>query len=159
MGVKVTVEHKIVVNGEEYHSLEEMPQELRQAYARAMASSHGAAGLALRGASIVFQGKQYASPEQMPVEERKLYDLAMAAATPARASSRDAEAGEHGARIVETDGVFVVRPHAGATLDVEAQPYRYSVKLTLGRRGLAILAALLLLIFLYALSGPSNFPR
>ena len=48
MNIKVTVNHKLTVNGKEYGSLDEMPEDLRQAYERAVGSDQGIAGLAKR---------------------------------------------------------------------------------------------------------------
>jgi hypothetical protein len=64
MNTKVTVKTRIVVDGKEYHSLEELPAALRAAYEKAVAS-----GAQVRQTSrIVFNGRTYDTPEAMPAE-------------------------------------------------------------------------------------------
>jgi hypothetical protein len=72
----INIRRKIVVNGREYSSVEEMPEDVRRAFERAMAGASGGdlAGVRPR---IVFNGREYASVDQMPEDVRRLYDDAM----------------------------------------------------------------------------------
>lgn len=71
----LSIKKKIVVNGHEYGSVEELPDDLRQAYNRAMSTVPE-----LSKAKIVFNGREYGSKEEMPSEVRSIYEIAMAAA-------------------------------------------------------------------------------
>jgi hypothetical protein len=74
MNTKVTVKTRIVVDGKEYHSLEELPAALRAAYEKAVAS-----GAQARPTSrIVFNEQTYDTPEAMPADVRQLYEAALA---------------------------------------------------------------------------------
>ncbi len=79
--------NKIIFNGVEYNSAEEMPEGVRAAYQKALslAAKGGAAG-ALPGkvnvklstrVRFVYGGKAYESVDQMPPEVRAKYELAM----------------------------------------------------------------------------------
>jgi hypothetical protein len=74
MNTKVTVKTKIVVNGREYHSLEELPAALRAAYEEAVASGAPAP----QTPRIVFNGQAYDTLDAMPAEIRQLYEAALA---------------------------------------------------------------------------------
>jgi hypothetical protein len=74
MDTKINVKTKIVVNGKEYHSVDELPPEVRAAYEKAVAS-----GAQVRRTShVVFNGQTYETPDAMPAEVRKLYEAALA---------------------------------------------------------------------------------
>ena len=89
MGATITIKTRLRVNGREYASVDELPPDLRRAYARAVARGSDAhhhltppgddapLGIAARS-RIVFNGQEYADVSQMPQEVRKLYDDALA---------------------------------------------------------------------------------
>ena len=68
MGVKVNVKWKFKVGGKEYASVDELPENIREAYERAMAAKADGRSLDTPGADtkIVFNGKEYGSVEEMP---------------------------------------------------------------------------------------------
>jgi hypothetical protein len=76
----INIKRKIVVNGREYTSVEEMPADIRSRYEQAMASAgaavhtHGGGGVK---AKIVFNGREYLDVDTMPEEVRRLYETAM----------------------------------------------------------------------------------
>jgi hypothetical protein len=74
METKVTVRRRIVINGKEYHDLDEVPAALRGAYEQAIASRAQGSHMG----RITFNGQTYDKPEAMPPEIRALYDAAMA---------------------------------------------------------------------------------
>ncbi len=81
MKVNVTVKRRIVVNGKEYGSVDELPDDARAAYERALARGAAAgAGDASPQTTgeIVVNGQRYASLEAMPPEVRRLVGDAMA---------------------------------------------------------------------------------
>lgn len=81
MKVNVTVRRKIVFNGKEYGSVEELPETVRAAFEKAVetgaVASAAASGSPASG-RITVGGATYDSPESMPPEVRRLYDDAMA---------------------------------------------------------------------------------
>jgi hypothetical protein len=77
----INIKRRIIVNGREYASVEEMPADIRHAYEQAMA------GAAAEGQGntptgprtrVIFNGREYASLDEMPEEIRTLYNAAMA---------------------------------------------------------------------------------
>ena len=113
MNTKITVTTKIVVNGKEYHSVEDLPPDVRSAYETAMASRAQAHGTS----HIVFNGRSYDSPEAMPAEVRRLYDAAMAN-LPNPGPSSPASTQELGAPVepAKASRVFVTALLIGAAL-------------------------------------------
>jgi len=80
------VSNKIIFNGQEYDSPEEMPSDIRQAYEGAInmlsQRNSGTAGPKVNinvktNIRFVFQGKTYNSSDEMPPEVRAAYDKAM----------------------------------------------------------------------------------
>jgi len=62
------------VNGHEYGSAEELPEDLRQAYERAMSAGSGPSKV-----KIVFNGNEYGSVDEMSSDVRRTYEGALAA--------------------------------------------------------------------------------
>ena len=81
MTVKVSVKGRFVYNGKAYGSLEELPENVREAYEKAMAgSASGVPGSAPAATlKIVFNGTEYESLDAMPADQRRLYENAIAA--------------------------------------------------------------------------------
>lgn len=67
--IKIT--RKITVNGKEYESLDEVPQEQRHALQKAMGVVDGKVP-----GKLIVNGVGYDSPEAMPPEARKIHDEA-----------------------------------------------------------------------------------
>jgi hypothetical protein len=76
MKLSVNVRRRIIINGKEYGSVEELPPDVRQAYGKAMALSAGVSPAAVR-TEISFNGRTYDSVDAMPDADRELYRLAM----------------------------------------------------------------------------------
>lgn len=87
------INKKIVVNGRQYRSVDEMPENIRQIYMKAIEAASGAdhtVNLECTTTKIVFNGKIYSSPEEMPPETRRAYELILTtveAAKPADAAA------------------------------------------------------------------------
>ena len=82
MRINFSVKNKFIVNGKEYDTVEEMPDEIRDAYEKAIAGSPGpghGGTLEMERTRVVFNGKEYASEDAMPQEERELYKVVMKA--------------------------------------------------------------------------------
>ena len=78
MGIEVNVSREFVVNGKQYHSLEEVPPEIRQA----VENTHRAPGVLQAGtagnqAKIMVNGRPYGSVDAMPGGVREIYAVAM----------------------------------------------------------------------------------
>ena len=76
MNVNVNVKRKFKVNGKEYNSIEEMPQDIRSAFEKAMASKTGSGqqvNTATMQTKIIFNGTEYQSIDVMPQDEPKSY--------------------------------------------------------------------------------------
>jgi hypothetical protein len=80
MGVKFNVKYKIKINGKEYSSPEEMPDNIRETYEKAVANSpgieHGNIPSVTTG-KITFNGQEYESIDAMPADIRQLYETVM----------------------------------------------------------------------------------
>jgi hypothetical protein len=81
MATKVTFDRKFIVNGKEFNSLDELPENIRQACENAVSDLSGTP----RHASVIktdifFNGKQYTSIDAMPQDDRCAYQQALKAA-------------------------------------------------------------------------------
>jgi hypothetical protein len=83
VNVNANVKRKFKINGKEYNSIEEMPQDIRNAFEKAMASKTGTS-LPINPASmqtkIIFNGTEYQSIDAMPQDVRQLYEKVLKAA-------------------------------------------------------------------------------
>jgi hypothetical protein len=80
MKVNFNIKRRIIVNGKEYASVEDMPPELREAYEKAVGSGTGVSiekPQVKLTTKIVFNGKAYENLDSMPVEVRQLYQSVM----------------------------------------------------------------------------------
>ncbi len=85
MTIEVDLKRKFIVNGRQYASIEEMPEEIRQAFQKSMSCGHGVVHVNTE-TKIVFNGKEYAGIEDMPGDARETYEKIMKAAMGADAS-------------------------------------------------------------------------
>ena len=87
VNVKVNVNRRIVVNGKEYGSVEELPEGMRQAYGNAVASARLGSGGPGVSRTVTINGREYAGPGEMEPDVRAIYEKALenarAAGTPA----------------------------------------------------------------------------
>jgi hypothetical protein len=81
MTVRVTVKGRFVYNGKTYGSLEELPENVRQAYEKAMAATGAghSGGAAEARVKITFNGTEYESLDAMPPDERRVYESVVGA--------------------------------------------------------------------------------
>lgn len=80
MSIKINVEKKIIVNGREYKSLDEMPEDLRQAFQKAV-SGFGNKIKVSKDTKFVLNGKEFKGVEEIPPEEMEAYTNLIKAAT------------------------------------------------------------------------------
>ncbi len=73
MDFDVSIKRRIKVNGKEYGSLDEVPEELRKAVQDAL----GAAGAGGGRGKITVNGVSYDSAEAMPQDVRRIYEQAL----------------------------------------------------------------------------------
>lgn len=82
MGIEFTVKSRFIVNGKEYGSVEEMPEEIRGAYQKAIKNSAGqdhARTLEMQKCKLSFHAKEDSSEDSMQQAERELYKVVMKA--------------------------------------------------------------------------------
>ena len=99
------METRIIFNGKTYSKVEDMPEEVRQAYQQALAHladadkngipdimERGDAGnvIAIQQSSISFNGREYKSVGEMPAIVRRLFEMAMGQADTNRNGIPDA---------------------------------------------------------------------
>ncbi len=81
MGINVNVKRRFKVNGKEYNSIEEMPDDVREAFKRAMSlKASSTSSSKTLSARITVNGKEYASIDEVPLDMRQLYEKAIKAA-------------------------------------------------------------------------------
>ena len=159
MGVNISIKKKIVFNGREYGSADQMPEKDRQICLQAVAGltigGHVKTG-AVGNTKIVVNGQQYESVEAMPPDVQAIYRAAMAAAgKPGEAVSHPA--GQTG--VDDDTGAPIPKGAVEAYVDpalrepsqrygvVGAEPIRFK-RLLIAGGGL-----LLLLLFAYLLAA------
>ncbi|MCX5642987.1 MAG: hypothetical protein NTY10_07195 [Candidatus Omnitrophica bacterium] len=77
MNVKFNLKRKYIVNGKEYGSVKEMPDNIRQVYEKALDSSLATNPGTNPGnikKKIMFNGQEYENVEAMPPDVRQTYD-------------------------------------------------------------------------------------
>ena len=81
MGIKVTLDRKLVVNGKEFNSIDELPENVRRVCKSAVSDLSGTSGHgSFAKTDIIFNGKHYTSIDAMPQEARDFYRQALQAA-------------------------------------------------------------------------------
>ncbi len=83
MPVNISIKRKFKINGREYNSIGEMPENVREAFKKAMESQAGSGhGIqsAVTRSKITFNGKEYESLDAMPQDVRELYKKVLKAA-------------------------------------------------------------------------------
>jgi len=85
MGIEVNVTRNFTVNGKQYHSLEEVPPEIREAI-RAKLASAATGSVAIHG-DIVVNGKRYNDVKAIPEGVREIYEVAMQCIGPGQESA------------------------------------------------------------------------
>jgi hypothetical protein len=145
MSIKINIERKFKVNGIEYNSIEEMPEDIRQAFKKAQAlrsdPDHPVGPLTMQN-KIVFNKTVFKSKDELPQDVRQLYEQVMKAAeTGKEPLAIDlSEISISAGRKSETSG--------GTRPADAAQPTRFEHLLsTRTLIGFFILIALLLLLF------------
>ena len=83
MSISLSIKRKFRINGKEYNSIEEMPENIREALKKAM-NSQASSGQRINSAAtrskIIFNGTEYESLDAMPQDVRQLYEKVLRAA-------------------------------------------------------------------------------
>ena len=126
------METKIIFNGKTYAKVEDMPDEIRQAYQQALTHledadkngipdilERGAKGnvIAIQQSSINFNGKEYKSVGEMPAIVRRLFEMAMGQADANRNGIPDALESALGIQSPSSPAPDA-RPDSAATVNV-----------------------------------------
>ncbi|MDA8090782.1 MAG: hypothetical protein M0Z61_11285 [Nitrospiraceae bacterium] len=83
MKININVKRRFKINGKEYNSIEEMPDDVRAAFEEAMDSQAGAEHTVKSETTktmIVFNGTEYDNADTMPSDVRQLYERVLKAA-------------------------------------------------------------------------------
>jgi len=83
MKININVKRRFKVNGKEYSSIEEMPDDIREAFEKAMASQSRTghqANPATMQSKIIFNNMEYENIDAMTQDIRQLYKKVMTAA-------------------------------------------------------------------------------
>jgi hypothetical protein len=143
MNVNVNVKRNFRINGKVYHSIEEMPEDIKETFRKAMASQTGASGATDKTSvrtKVVFNGTEYDSIEAMPENVRQLYDQVLKSAGTAAAPS--ATTGDVMSPRFETSGDFQGINRKPTKTDSSFSPRALLV---------SVLAIALILMFYYLL--------
>jgi hypothetical protein len=90
MKININVKRNYKINGKEYKSIDEMPDNIREAFQKAMAVSpisERKTNFAEKSAKIVFNDTEYKSIDAMPQDVRRLYEKILKAAETGETSS------------------------------------------------------------------------
>jgi hypothetical protein len=90
MNININVKRKFKINGKEYNSLEEMPDDIREVLKKALDSRAGSGhwiNSEMTRSRIIFNGTEYDSLAAMPQDVRQLYEKVLRAAESGGASS------------------------------------------------------------------------
>jgi len=99
MNVNVNVKRKFKINGKEYNSIEEMPQDIRNAFEKAIASQAGKGqpvSPTTMQTKIIFNGTEYQNIDAMPQDVRQLYEKVLKAAETGNVPANIITAGDIG---------------------------------------------------------------
>lgn len=144
MEININVKRKFIVNGKEYNSIEEMPDDIREAFENASVSQSYAGSHThsqVQQTRIVFNGREYENIDSMPKDIRGLYENVLKAAETGTASQDIDRASISSSIISET-----TRPYTGNSAD-KRQPTKFESFFSLRVLvAIAALAALLLVI-------------
>jgi hypothetical protein len=80
MTININIKRRFKINGKEYNSIEEMPDNVREAFKKAMDSRSGSEFPAGTQTRIIFNGTEYENIEAMPQDIRLLYEKMLKAA-------------------------------------------------------------------------------
>ena len=113
MKININVTRNFRINGQEYHSVEEMPDEVRKIFDKAMASQAGSGQRTHSTATrskIIFNGTEYDSIDSMPQGDRQLYEKVLKAAEGTLESSGVHISGGSGGILRKPVNVAAARP-------------------------------------------------
>jgi hypothetical protein len=149
MNINVNVKRSYKINGKEYHSIEDIPEDLRDIFKTAADLQTGTvnqintAGMRTK---IVFNGKEYESIDAMPEDDRNLYEKVLEAAATGTASPEIAMAGSPNS--ILTHSKTAATGYIGEISNppkIEPSPSRKFIIVALG--------ALIILLLYYLIQG------
>jgi hypothetical protein len=143
MKININVTHNFTINGKQYHSVEEMPDEVRQVFEKAKALQAGSGKRILAAGTrskIIFNGREHEIFDTMPEDVRQLCEKALKAAESPVASS--------GVDIPRVSGGNRRKPDTAGTPGPGEISKPTKVESSFSPRMLLMTAGLLALIFL-----------
>ena len=144
--LKVNIKKRFRINGREYGSIEEMPEDVRRAYEKAAQGGVlGGNRAAAQPARVVLNGQEYRSVDDMPAAIRQIYEGTMEAL-----KQKEAEI-EWGKDIIKERPSPEIK-ESGKFPRVEVAPSKIGINPSMNYKiwilGLAIVSLLVCLYFL-----------
>jgi hypothetical protein len=148
MNININVKRKFKINGKEYNSIEEMPDDIRETFRKAMDSQTGSGHeinhTAMR-ANIIFNGTEYDSIEAMPQDVRELYEKVLKAAETGTASPQIDIAGAISSTLIKH------QPHVMVSSVDNRKPIKAEPSFSRWALIVSIMLIALILLFYYFL--------
>jgi hypothetical protein len=113
MKINISIKRKFKINGKEYNSIEEMPEDIREAFKKVMDSQVGSGhriNSAVTGSKVIFNGTEYEKVDAMPQEVRQLYEKVLKAAGSGAPSSGVDIIGISGGRVGKSETISAAHP-------------------------------------------------
>jgi hypothetical protein len=148
MNINISVKRKFKINNKEFNSIEEMPEDIREAFNKVMDSQIGSGhriSSTVAGSKVIFNGKEYEKVDAMPQEVRQLYENVLKAAESGAPSSGVDIAGISGGMVGKPETISAARPgEIRKPIKVE---FVFSPRTLMGSAALIVLIFLLYYLF------------
>lgn len=148
MSINISFKQKYNINGKEYNSLEEMPDDVRETFKKmsALAGQKHQTDAAAMQKNIICNSAKYESLEALPQEARALYETALKTAKSGAAPEMDLAQITLGIRR-ETEPLGTAHP------GLAPQPSRFEYSFSMRSLIVSIVLGALLLLFYYLWSS------
>lgn len=131
MNIDITLKREFKVNGKEYNTIADMPNDVREAFERAM-NPQSATGRQIgplsMGTKIRFNGTEYDSPDAMPPHVRQLYEQLMRALETGSVTPEVALEIAGGTTLIRPPGDRIAAPRVATTPDKVELSFSFSLQ-------------------------------
>jgi len=131
MNIDITLKREFKVNGKEYNTIADMPNDVREAFERAMnpqSTTGRQIGPASMGTKIRFNGTEYDSPDAMPPHVRQLYEQLMRALETGSVTPEVALEIAGGTTLIRPPGDRIAAPRVATTPDKVELSFSFSLQ-------------------------------
>jgi hypothetical protein len=141
--IDINIKREFKINGKVYHSIEEMPDHIKEAFKKAMAlrtDSWYQTGPAAARTKTIFNGREYESLDAMPQDVRQLYEKVLQATETGDASP-----------VISQHSAVWKEPGSHVNVYLEGIPKHTKFESSFSLRSLIVTAgiAVILLLFYY----------